>query len=250
MDVTSTALASIRIFSARGSAPPVRAAARLFGSENRTAIEVAVCSNACVEGACGPGHGFVQEVTGRRYDAAVAGSESDMDDLDSAGLVEPGTRRGLALREAAILVPRGMEDRIRSLEDLALPGTRIAVSTIDCLRGMWEDVCGRADLIDEVGQNVTLRVAGCMALCDAIVRGRVDAAFGWSSFACLHSRIVAVELPAELRVRRRTVGAVLRGAQDAVAAIGLVDFMASDRGRAVFLDHGWVDSRRETSCPR
>lgn len=247
MDVISKnpAAASTRLFSARGSAPPVRAAARLFGSESRASVEVAVCSMACVEGACGPGHGFVEEVTAGRFDAAVAGSESDMDDLDSAGMVEPGTRRGLLLREAAILVPRGTEGRIRSLEDLTRPGVRVAVSTIDCLRGIWEDVCGRADLIDEVGRNVTTRVKGCMALCDAIVRGRVDAAFGWSSFAHLHSRIVAIELPEEFRVRRRTVAAVLRGAQEASTALGLVDFLASKRGQAVFLEHGWVEAR----CP-
>lgn len=241
MDVTLPTSAAIRIFSARGSAPPVRAAAGVFGSETGLEVAVAVCSNACVEGSCGPGRGFVWEVTAGRHDAAVAGSETDMDELDAAGMVEPGTRRGLGLREAAILVPRGSGDRVQSIEDLARPGMRIAVSTIDCLRGVWEDICGLANLIDEVGRNVTVRVAGCMALCDAIVRGRVDAAFGWSSFAQLHSRIVSVRLPAGLRVRRRTTAAVLKGARSPEAAERLVDFLASPSGREIFLQHGWVE---------
>lgn len=233
----------MKLFCARGSAPPLRAAARRYQERFGVLVEVATCGQACVRGACGPGsrgHSFVDEVGAGSFDLAVAGSAADMDDLDYLGRLAPGTRRSLGLREAVILVPESRAARIGGLEDLRQPGVRIAISSIDCLRGVWEDVCGRADCIEEVGRNIAVRVGGCMALLQALGQERVDAAFGWSSFVHLSRSLVARRLPTDFRVYRATVGAVLEGAQAPEVAMSFLAFLTSPDANELFTSQGWI----------
>ena len=214
----------MRVFCAKGSAPPVIAAARAYRGRSRREVEVAVCGQSCARGQCAPGstaHGFVPEVAAASFDVAIGGSEADVDDLEQAGMVREGSRRSLGLREAAILVPAGNPAGVRGLLDLARPGLRIGISTIDCLRGVWEDVCGRAGCIHQVSPNISARVTGCMAIIRAVTVGEVDAAFGWSSFAYGNPRVACVRLPPAYRIYRATAAAVL---QDAVDPAGAASF--------------------------
>lgn len=249
----------MKLFCAKGSAPPVAAAARLYGLLSGRQVEVDVCGQACVRGECAKEagiHGFVPEVAARDYDLAIAGAEADMDDLEMAGKVAAGSRRSLGLRMATILVPAGNPAGITGLEDLARPGVRIGISTIDCLRGVWEDICGRAGCIPQVRQNISVRVTGCMALISAIAQRRVDAAIGWSSFAHSHPRIEALELPNDLRIFRATAAAVLEEARDPEGATRFLDYLCSEPGRLIFVHHGWIfaedqwraTSQEERSC--
>lgn len=237
----------MRVFSARGCAPPVREAARIFATARRVPVDVLVCGQSCASGSCGPAtahRGFFDEVAAGRFDVAVAGAESDMDELHMAGLLHDGSRASLGLREAAILVPRSRAGVIGELRDLARPGVRIAISVIDCLRGVWEDVCGRAGCIEEVRRNIAVRATGCMGLVRAVVEARVDAAIGWSSFATFHSNIAAVPLPPEARVRRSVAAAVMRDAADPAGGRALVEFLASAAAAPIYARHGFVERDR------
>jgi accessory colonization factor AcfC len=232
----------MRVFSTRGAVTPVAAAARAWRQGTGRTVEVAGCDASCLHGDCDgePVRGFLREVGKARYDLAVAGSEADMDDLARTGVCVRGTRRSLGLREVALLIPRGNPAGITRLEDLARPGVRVGISTLDCLRGAWEDVCARAGCVAEVGQNITSRVAGCMALEGRIVRGELDAAFGWSSSADQHSRIEAVRLPQEHRTLRSTAAAVIKGGVDPEGAKELADYLCSAAGWGHLAAAGWT----------
>lgn len=232
----------MKIFSARGSAPPVVVAARAYRDRTGIPVEVAVCSRSCEHGECGPafGGGFVAEVGAGKFDAAVAGAEADWDDLESSGLGRRGPRWSLGMRESVLLVPSDNPARIRTLDDLTRPGVRIAVSTVDCLRGVWEDVCGRAGCVAEVRPNISLRMAGCMAIVRAIVDGRVDVAFGWSTFPGFSRRIAAIRLPESWRIYRSTCAGLVEGAADEEEAERFLDFLVWGPGREIFAQHGWL----------
>ncbi len=230
----------MRLFCARGSAAPVWTAARAYREHTSRQVEVAVCGKQCLEG-CEPGqsHGFVHEVSAGSFDMAIAGSETDMDELDQLGRLVQGSRRSLGMREAALLVPQGNPASVRGLEDLARPGLRVGISTLDCLRGVWEDVCGRHGSIDAVRDNIVDRVQGCMAIIDAVASGRVDAAFGWTSFGHDDPRLEVVRLPPTLRVYRSTAAALLvDGPAHSGHAAEFLEYLCSD-GRAHFLERGW-----------
>lgn len=232
----------MRVFSTRGAIGPVAAAARTWSQTDGRPVEVAGCDATCLHGDCDgqPERGFLKEVSKARYDLAIAGSGADLDDLERTGVCVPGSLRSLGLREVALLVPRGNPARIERLEDLTREGLRVGISTLDCLRGAWEDVCGRAGLVDEVSRNITARVAGCMALEGRIVRGELDAAFGWLTSAGQHSRIETVRLPDELRTLRSTSAAVIKGGVDPEGAREFSAFLASTDGWSHFAAAGWT----------
>ncbi|MBM3268808.1 MAG: substrate-binding domain-containing protein [Candidatus Sericytochromatia bacterium] len=233
----------MNVFSAKGSSPPVFAAARAYSQLAGREVKVSVCQHGCgPDGECGPpgSDGFTPEVLGGEYDMAVAGSESDMDELDRTGKTIKASRRSLGIRQAALLVPRGNPAGIATLEDLTRPGIRIAISTIDCMRAVWEDVAGRAGLIEEVRANLTHKVTGCIAFMDVIARKKVDAGIGWSSFARMNPGLVAIDLPPELRVYRSTCITILERCQDVAAAEAFVAYLLAEQGQATFAGLGWL----------
>ena len=145
----------VRIFSAKACAAPLEKAAKLFEEETGISVEISVCSRHCAEpvaeeavGETG-GDDFLLEISDAGiHDLAIAGAEYLLDDGEVRGIVQRGQRRTIACRTSAIVVPAANPKGISSLEDLTKPGVRIGVSVIDCLKGLWEDICGRAGLMD------------------------------------------------------------------------------------------------------
>ena len=122
----------MKLFSTKGSSPPVIEAAQLFSAHHGIDVVIEACSQGCAgddHKAHENHHGFTSEVTAGEYDLAIAGSEADMDDLEMTGIVVEGSRHSLGLRETAILIPAENPGRVRTFEDLFRPGMRVAIST-------------------------------------------------------------------------------------------------------------------------
>jgi accessory colonization factor AcfC len=140
----------VRIFSARACAAPLEKAARLFEQKSGISVEISVCSRHCARpvaeeatGATG-GDDFLLEIAEAGiHDLAIAGAEYLLDDGEVRGIVQKGKRRTIGYRASALLVPAGNPKNLHAVEDLARPGVRLAVSVLDCLKGLWEDICGR-----------------------------------------------------------------------------------------------------------
>ncbi len=135
----------VRIFSARACAAPLEKAAKLFEQQTGIAAEISVCSRHCArpvaEEATGQtgGDDFLLEIADAGiHDLAIGGAEYLLDDGEVRGIVQKGKRRTIGYRTSALLVPAGNPKGIRSVEDMARPGVRVAVSVIDCLKG-----CGK-----------------------------------------------------------------------------------------------------------
>lgn len=239
---------TVRIFSARACASPLEKAAALF--EERTGIEVKidVCARHCAkpeaEEATGEtgGDDFLLEISDAAvHDLAIGGAEYLLDDGEVRGIVQKGQRRTIALRSSAIIVPAGNPKNIEKLEDLAKPGVRVAISMIDCLKGLWEDVAGRKGLIHKVRPNISFRANGCIAIVEAVAEAKVDAAFGWSAFKHLaDDRLEVVELPEPDQILRGTGIGLLSFSKEPEAATQFMEFLATPEARQFYLDLGWV----------
>jgi len=238
---------TVRIFSARACAAPLEKAAKLYTDRTGVQIEISVCSRHCAnpvaEEAVGDtgGDDFLLEIADAGiHDLAIAGAEYLLDDGEVRGIVQRGARRTIACRTSAILVPRGNPKRIASVADLARPGIRVAVSVIDCLKGLWEDVTGRLGLLDKVRPNITYYANGCVAIIEAVAAGKVDAAFGWTAFRHLEpDRIDVIEMPPGQQVMRGTAVGMLSFAKDKAAATAFMDFLASPDSRKCYAEYGW-----------
>lgn len=241
---------TVKVFSARACAAPLEKAAKLFEEKTGIRILVAVCSRHCAEPvaeeatAAGADHDFLVEVAEDGiYDLAIGGAEYLLDDGEVRGIVQKGERRIIACRESAIVVPAGNPAGIHTLEDLTRPGVRVAISVLDCLKGLWEDICARAGLhvFDGVRRNITFHANGCIAIVEAVAEAKVDAAFGWTAFEHLAlGRIEAIPLPKEQSVSRGTGIGLLTTSTQPEAARQFMDFLTTEEARACYREYGWV----------
>ncbi len=239
---------NIKIFSARACAAPLEKAAKLFEEETGIHVKIDVCSRHCAdpkaEEATGEtgGDDFLLEISDAGiHDLAIGGAEYLLDDGEVRGIVQRGKRRTIANRTSAILVPVGNPKNIQSMEDIAKPGIRIAVSVIDCLKGLWEDISGRLGLLDEIRKNITYYANGCISIVEAVAQGKVDTAFGWTAFKHLSpDKIDVIEIPAEQQVMRGTGIGLLKFSKNPEPAEKFMDFLTTDKARAFYIEHGWV----------
>ncbi len=237
----------VRIFSAKACAAPLEKAAALFTEQTGIKIEISVCSRHCAkpvaEEATGEtgGDDFLLEISDAGiHDLAIAGAEYLLDDGEVRGIVQRGERRTIAYRTSAIIVPAANPKGIESIEDLTKPGVRIAISVLDCLKGLWEDICGRLGLLDTIRPNIDYYANGCVAIVEAVATGEVDAAFGWTAFKHLESdRLKVIELGADQQVLRGTAVGMLSFAKDEEKARQFMDFLASAESREFYKEFGW-----------
>ncbi len=241
----------VRIFSARACAAPLEKAAQLFEQKTGIPVEISVCSRHCAKpmaeeatGATG-GDDFLLEIAEAGiHDLAIGGAEYLLDDGEVRGIVQKRKRRTIGYRTSALLVPAGNPKNIRSVQDMAQPGVRIAVSVIDCLKGLWEDVCGRLGLIEPVRNNISYYANGCVAIVEAVATKQVDAAFGWTSFGHLEAgRIEIIKMPKAQQVMRGTCVGLLSWAKQPALAEQFMDFLASPESRRVYREYGWIVPR-------
>jgi len=238
---------SVRIFSARACAAPLEKAAELFEKQTGIGVEISVCSRHCAqpvaEEATGEtgGDDFLLEIADAGiHDLAIAGAEYLLDDGEVRGMVQRHQRRTIAYRTSAILVPADNPKNIHCVEDMAKPGVRVAVSVIDCLKGLWEDISGRLGLLDKIRQNISYYANGCIAIVEAVATNQVDAAFGWTAFQHLEpERIQVIEMPEEQQVLRGTCVGLLSFAKQPEVAKRFMDFLASPEARQFYVEYGW-----------
>ena len=238
----------VRIFTARACEQPLVDAAELFTEQTGIEAKVDSCSRHCAkpeaEEATGEtgGDDFLLEISDAGiHDLAIGGAEYLLDDGVVRGVVQKGERRTIASREAAILVPKGNPKGIEGLEDLAEPDVTLGISVIDCLKGLWEDVAGRADLVEPIQKNIDYYANGCVAIIEAVVEGKADAAFGWTAFEHLApDRIDVIPLPEELTVRRGTSVGLLSFSENPDDARKLMDFLTTAEARQCYVEYGWT----------
>jgi accessory colonization factor AcfC len=237
----------VRIFSARACAAPLEKAAKLFENQTGIRVEISVCSRHCASHVAEEatkatgGDDFLLEIADAGiHDLAIAGAEYLFDDGEVRGIVQRGERQTIAYRRSAIIVPADNPKNIRCVEDMTMPGVRLGVSVIDCLKGLWEDITARLGLLEKIRQNICYYANGCMAIVEAVASGRIDAAFGWTAFGHLApGRIEVIEMPREQQVLRGTCVGMLSFARDAEEAKRFMDFLTSLEARRFYKEYGW-----------
>jgi molybdate transport system substrate-binding protein len=222
----------LRVYSAGAVAPPLMEAVRVF--EEREGVMCRVTP--------GKPESLLRAIrVNKKGDVISCGAEYVHDEAEDIGVLVKGTRRSLGCRRSVIVVEIGNPKGIGSLEDLCAEGVRVGVAVGGCLKGVWDDVCSKAGLIEEVRANIVEHADACGTLMGLIHGGRVDAVFGWNAFKNVWPDTCdAVELPRDLQVYRSTAAQVLSYTRDRQLSEKLIGFLVSPEGRAIYRRHGWL----------
>jgi len=184
-----------------------------------------------------------QILAGAPADVFFSADAAKMDDLEKAGLVEPGTREDQLSNRLAVVVPAGRGLRISLLSDLALPGVGkvctgdpkavpVGVYARRCLEklGLWDSVRQKIVAVD----NVRAALA-------AVESGNVDAGIVYRTDAATSKKVeVALEVPEVEGLPIVYPMAMLKGARDGAAARRFLEHMNSDSSRRVFEKFGFI----------
>jgi molybdate transport system substrate-binding protein len=200
----------------------------------------------------GSGYVLSQMIMARKGDLYFPGSSDFMELAKRKGVVLPETERKVVYLVPAINVQRGNPKNIKGLEDLTLPGLRVAIANPEgvCVGTYaveiiekWSSPAEKAAFM----RNLVNYTESCEKTATAISLKAVDAVIGWSVFEHWDpARIETVPLkPSEvIRVGYLPI-AVSRYSKDPGLAHRFIEFLLSEAGRALFRKYKYFMSPQE-----
>lgn len=223
---------SLHVYSSGATAPPLQKIAKEFQAKLKTKFDFTI----------GKAEKLISQIKKTKEgDVLSCGAEYILDDAAQKGLIVRNTTKSVGYRRSVILVPIGNPKKIESLNNLTKKGMRVGIATEGCLLGVWDDVCSKAGLTDDIRRNITEFAAGCGAVMALIHTGKVDAIFGWNAFSNIWPKTAEiVELPSEFQVYRSTSVAVVEYSKDKNLAGKFINFLTSKEGRKIYSDYGWI----------
>lgn len=172
-------------------------------------------------------------------DLYMPGARSYIDSAIEKGFVDETAN--VVYHVPCIIVPKGNPAGIESLEDLAEPGVRVALGDPEgpaigkdskkMLEGLgiWEDA----------NKNVVAFSATVNELLVYISLGQADAAIVWEDLYN-PDEMDEVEIPQEMNGIKVVPIGTLVFSENKEMAEKFMNFVASDEGKAVFVDHGFA----------
>jgi len=183
-----------------------------------------------------------QIIDGAPADVFCSADEAQMDVVERAGKIAPGTRLVLAFNHLVVVVPKERARRLSAIAELLDPSVRrIAVGDPAAVPvGVYtRQYLERAGLWARIQPRLvpTLNVRAALS---AVEAGNADAAFVYATDAPLASRVaVAFEVPADQMPAIVYPAAVATGGRNADGGRRLLAFLEREPGRAIFVSFGF-----------
>lgn len=183
-----------------------------------------------------------QIVDGAPVDLFVSADAAQMDLVERAGLVEPGSRRDLVSNQLVVIVPKGRRAihgpddlrgagirRVALADPAAVPAGVYAKQYLEA-RGIWRDLAARV-----------VAVATVRAALAAVEGGDVDAGIVFATDARVGTRVeVAFAVPLDRGPRIVYPMALIRRRGASPAARAFHAYLASPAAQAAFARAGFI----------
>ncbi|MDZ7697543.1 MAG: molybdate ABC transporter substrate-binding protein [Deltaproteobacteria bacterium] len=161
--------------------------------------------------------------------------------LEEKGLID--SSRNLMAHTPVIGVNRRKRHQIRTFDDLALPGVRLALGDPHAMAfgRVAQKILSHSPLKTAILKNVVVYGATVKQLALYVAQGDVDAAIiGRADAFQFRERIQMVQIPEAYNQPETIAIAVLNATRHLEAACRFRDFMASPRGTEVFETFGYL----------
>ncbi|MFC1712581.1 substrate-binding domain-containing protein [Candidatus Poribacteria bacterium] len=178
---------------------------------------------------------------GRRGDLFMPGDVSYIDRVEPPDLVE--SKHTVCYFIPTILVRKGNPKNIRTIEDLARPGTILGLGNPEvCAIGRMSVQIFEKNSIDmaEIEKNLVFSSVTVGELGVQIQIGKVDAVVVWDATAAQYADSGdIVKIPTDQNVISTVAIALLDSSENKPLAGEFIDFTISERGQAVFRKHNF-----------
>jgi molybdate transport system substrate-binding protein len=178
---------------------------------------------------------------GAPADVFASAAEEEMNTAVDDGLVA-GEPEIFARNREVVMVPIDNPANIKSLRDLARPGTKLVLAQEGVPAADYAlEILGKADAQyggnfgQQVLSNVVSREADVRASVSRVALGDADATFGYASDYTpdIRDRVRVILVPENLNIIATYPIAALKGAENAELAQKWVDLVLSDEGQRV-----------------
>ena len=180
---------------------------------------------------------------GAPADLFLSADEAQMDGLERAGLVVPGTRRSVLSNTLVAVVPKDSALRIASARDLAGPGVeRIALAEPTSVPvGVYsKKFFERVGIWDALAPKV-VPTENARATLAAVESGNVDAGIVYRTDAAISKHVrIAFEIPAAMGPAISYPFALVKGAPRETEARRFLAYLGSPAAHAVFVRYGFL----------
>ena len=180
---------------------------------------------------------------GAPADLFLSADEAQMDGLERAGLVVPGTRRSVLSNTLVVVVPADSTLRIASARDLAGKGVeRIALAEPTSVPvGVYsKKFFERVGIWDALAPKV-VPTENARATLAAVESGNVDAGIVYRTDAAISKHVrIAFEIPAAMGPAISYPFALVKGAPRETEARRFLAYIGSPAARAVFVRYGFL----------
>jgi molybdate transport system substrate-binding protein len=180
---------------------------------------------------------------GAPADLFLSADEAQMDGLEKAGLVVPGTRRSVLSNTLVVIVPADSPLKIASERDLAAArvGTLALAEPTSVPVGVYsKGFLEKAGIWGAVASK-TVPTENARATLAAVESGNVDAGVVFRTDALISKRVrIAFEIPAASGPAISYPFALVKGAPRGAAAREFLEHLSSKAARHVFSRHGFL----------
>jgi len=229
---------AVFVYCAAGVKEPVEEIAKRFTAETGTRVEITYANSGQLLG---------QIETTRTGDVYTPGDVGFAEKAAEKKLLS-GAPRPFCFFVPAIYVRKGNPRGIREVADLARPGLKLVLADRSSAVGQIQEKLFRKNAVDEeaLKRNLVASPATVTDVALAVKLGTADAGIIWdalSGFAPAEAETVAI--PTEKNVIGQVTACALAGARNPAGAAAFLDYLLSDKGRAVLSSkHFTVDAPR------
>jgi molybdate transport system substrate-binding protein len=238
----SAAASSLAVFAAAGAKPPLDIIAQKYGAKYGTTLEINYG---------GGGEVLNQMVLSQSGDVYIAPEQSFMQKAEEKQAIDPATIRSIAYMVPVIAVKKGNPLHIQTLEDLARPGVRVAVTRPETtLLGKYApEIFQKAGLSAAIEANIITQAPRPDSLLTMLVMGQVDAGIIWHFYAVQSPDDIEVIFlpPEQLTGIGEMQVAVSFYSRNREAARQFIGFLTSADGKQVFRELGYFVGAEEVS---
>jgi len=223
---------NLLVYSSGATAPPLRKASERFSEKTGTVFQFITGKAEDL---------FVKILKTKTGDLIQCGAEYLLDEVARKGMIDNTSRRSVGYRRTVILVPPNNPKNIHSLADLTRKNVKIGISISGCLLGVWEDICSKANLTNQILPNITHHADGCGEVMALLHQGTVDGIFGWNAFGKIWPKTSKViELSPEQQVFRSTGIALITYSQKKSLAKKFLEYLVVGPGKKIYEEYGWT----------
>jgi molybdate transport system substrate-binding protein len=179
---------------------------------------------------------------GAPADLFLSADEAQMDGLEKAGLIVPGTRKSVLSNTLVVVVPADSPLKIESERDLAGPSVkRLALAEPNSVpAGVYSKKFFEGSGIWKTLSPKVIPTENVRATLAAVESGDVDAGIVYRTDALMSKKVrIAFEVPTSRGPAISYPFALVKGAPHGKAARAFLEHLASREARAVFAKYGF-----------